>query len=73
MSIGGFFLGLINIGIVVVLLLLLGLAIKLIMDAFITPVTDQMQKLYLALVGLIGLYMLVALIFGLPSLTIMRL
>jgi hypothetical protein len=67
MSIGGIILGLINIAIVVVLLLLVGaVALWLLSYLHWTP-PDNVQKLYIAFVALVGLYMLVALIFGLPS------
>jgi hypothetical protein len=70
MSIGGTILGLINIAIVIVLLVLVG-AIILWIGGYLGWVPPaNVQKLYLALVALIGLYMVVALLFGMPTIRI---
>jgi len=70
MSLGGVLLGLINLAIVVVLLLFVGAVGQYVLTKFGWPPTDIMVKLYIALVALIALYMLVALVFGLPSIRI---
>lgn len=72
MSISGVLLGLVNIGIVVVLLLLVGAVAVWIAGALQFAIPAQVQKLYLVLVALIALYMIIALIFGLPSVSIIR-
>lgn len=67
-------LGVINIAIVVTVLIIVGLLVlwfmKLLMN---TEPSPQLQKAYMVLVGLIALYMIVALIFGLPSYTVLPL
>ena len=71
MSIGSILLGLINIAIVVVLLLLVGaVAVWLLQWIGKISIPQNMQQLYMALVALIALYMIVALIFGLPTVRI---
>lgn len=70
-NVGGLLLGLINIGIVVVVLLIVGYIAMLILNALQWAVPDQLRKLYLALVGLIALYMIVALLLGLPTVRIL--
>jgi hypothetical protein len=72
-SIGGILLGIINIAIVVVLLLLVGVIGWWIFTGLLKlSLPGEIQQLYLALVALTALYMVVALIFGLPSVTIIR-
>lgn len=71
-SISGVLLGIINIAIVVVLLLLLGVIAEWILGMLHVPLPGQARQLYLVLVALIALYMIVALIFGLPSIAIIR-
>jgi len=72
-SIGGILLGLVNIAIVVVLLLLVGAIAWWILTALVKwSVPANVQQLYLALVALIALYMIIALLLGLPSVTILR-
>lgn len=67
MSISGLVLGLINIAIVVVIMVLIGaIAVWILGYLHWTP-PEQVQHLYIALVALIALYMIVALLFGLPS------
>ena len=68
MSLGGILLGLINIGIVVVILLLIGVVIEWFLGWLNFPPPDMARKLYVAVVALIALYMLVALLLGMPSL-----
>jgi len=73
MSISGVLLGLINIGIVIVVLLLVGAIVVWILSLILhITIPQQVQQLYLALVALIALYMVVALIFGLPSISVLR-
>lgn len=66
-SIIGIVLGLINIALVVAILVLIGAVILWFCSWIGLGIPANVQKLYLAIVGLIGLYMLVALIFGIPS------
>jgi hypothetical protein len=70
MSIGGILLGLINIAIVVVILLLIGACILWFLAWLNFPVPANVQKLYMAVVALVALYMLVALLLGIPSVRI---
>jgi len=68
MSLSGIILGLINVAIIVALFLLVGAVIKWFVKwLFSSDIPTEVEKLYIAVVGLIALYMLVALIFGLPS------
>lgn len=71
MSISGILLGLINIAIVVVLLVLVGAVALWIMGWLGFAIPGNIQKLYMALVALIALYLIVALLFGLPSVNIL--
>ena len=71
MSLSGIILGLINIALVVVILLLVGVVVKWGIKWLFNHDTDpMMDKLYIAAVGLIALYMVVAMIFGIPSIRI---
>jgi len=70
MALGGIVLGLINIAIVVVILLLVGALVKWVLGALGWGPPPQVEKLYIAVVALIALYMLVALLFGLPTVRI---
>lgn len=70
MSLSAILLGLINIAIVVVILLLIGACILWFMGWMSFPVPANVQKLYMAVVALIALYMLVALLLGIPSVRI---
>lgn len=72
LSISGVLLGLVNIAIVVVLLLIVGVVAVWICGMLSVSIPEQLKKLYLALVALIALYMIIALIFGLPSIGILR-
>jgi hypothetical protein len=72
MSVGGLLLGIINLAIVVVVLLLVGAIGQYVLVKLGWPPTEIMVKLYLAMVALIALYMLVALLFGLPSISVLR-
>lgn len=67
MSIGVLLLGVINIAIVVAVLILIGLVIAWFCSWMGLAIPDQLRKVYMIIVALIGLYMLVALLLGLPS------
>jgi hypothetical protein len=67
MALSGILLGLINIGIVIVILVLIGAITVWVLGMLEWPVPWNIQRLYLAVVALIALYMLVALLFGLPT------
>jgi hypothetical protein len=70
MSLAGILLGLINIAIVIAILFLIGLIIKWFMSWMGLPVPAQIEKVYIIIVALIGLYMLVALLLGMPTVRI---
>jgi hypothetical protein len=68
LSVSGLLLGIINIAIVVVVLLLVGVLAWWIFTGLLhINLPGEARTLYLALVALIALYMVVALLFGLPS------
>ena len=67
MSLGGLLLGIINIAIVVAVLVLIGAVIVMVAKWFEWPIDWQVQRIYLLVVALIALYMLVALLLGLPT------
>lgn len=67
MSLAGILLGLINILITVVILVFIGAIVVMVAKWFGWPIDWNVQRLYLAIVALIALYMLVALLFGLPT------
>ena len=69
-SLGGILLGLINIAIVVAILLLIGAVIMWFMGWIGFAVPANVQKLYIAIVALIALYMLVALLLGFPTMRV---
>jgi hypothetical protein len=66
MSLSAILLGIINIAIVVAILVLIGLVIVWFMSWLNFPIPDNIQKVYMVIVALIALYMLVAILFGLP-------
>jgi hypothetical protein len=70
MSLSGIILGVLNIAIVVAILVLVGALIVMVAKWFGWPIDWNVQRLYLLVVALIALYLLVALIFGIPSLRI---
>jgi hypothetical protein len=70
MSLAGILLGLINVAIVVAILVLIGLVIVWFMGWMGLAVPPQLQKVYMVIVALIGLYMLVALLLGIPTVRI---
>jgi hypothetical protein len=67
MSLVGLLLGIINIAIVIAVLVLIGGVIVMVAKWFQWPIDWQVQRLYLLVVALIALYMLVALLAGLPT------
>ena len=67
MAVGGLLLGIINIAIVVAVLVLVGAIIVMVAKWFGWPIDWNVQRLYLLVVALIALYMLVALLLGLPT------
>jgi uncharacterized membrane protein YvlD (DUF360 family) len=67
MSVTGLLLGIINIIIVVVILVLIGAVIMWVLSALGWPIPALVQKLYMAVIALIALYMFVALLLGAPS------
>ena len=70
MSLTGLLLGFINIAIVLVILVLIGAVAQWIMTALGWPPPVIVQKLYMAVVALIALYLLVALLLGIPAIHI---
>jgi hypothetical protein len=71
MSLTGLLLGLINIVIVVAILLLVGALIQWALQAIASiAIPANIVKLYLVIVALIAIYLLVALLLGMPSVRI---
>lgn len=64
---GSLLLGVINIAVVVAVLIAIGLVIEWIMGWLGFPVPENLRKVYVIIVALIALYMIVALLLGLPS------
>lgn len=73
MSLGGIVLGLINIAIVVAILVLVGAVIVMFARWMQWPIDWNVQRLYLLVVALIALYMLVALLLGMPTVRVISL
>ena len=71
MSIGGILLGLINIGIVVAILLLIGVIAVWILGWLGVALPNEARKIYIVIVALIALYMIVALLLGLPGVSVL--
>jgi len=71
MSIGGILLGLINIGIVVIVLMLVGVIALWVFSLIGVALPGEVRTLYIALVALVALYLIVALLLGLPSIRIL--
>jgi hypothetical protein len=65
-SFGAVLLGIINIAIAVAILVLIGLVIVWFMGYLGFPIPAQIQKVFMIIVALIALYMLIALLLGLP-------
>jgi hypothetical protein len=70
MSLAGILLGILNIAIVVAILLLIGAVILWFASWMSIAVPTTVQRAFMILVFLIALYMLVALLLGVPSLHI---
>ena len=70
MSLSTILLGLINIAIVVAVLVLIGYIALMILNAVGLAIPAMVQKLFMIIVALIALYMIVALLLGVPSLRI---
>jgi hypothetical protein len=70
MSLAGILLGIINIAIVIGILLLVGAIILWFMSWMSLSVPANVQRGYIIIVALIGLYMLVSLLLGLPTVRI---
>jgi hypothetical protein len=68
MSLTGLLLGLINIAIVVAVLVLIGYIVLWLMNAIGFAVPVMVQKIFMVIVALIALYMIVALLVGVPTL-----
>ena len=66
-TLGGIVLGLINIALVVAIFVLIGYVVLWFMGRIGWPVPDNVQKIYMVIVALIALYMLAALLLGMPS------
>jgi len=67
MNLAGILLGIINIAIVIAILLLVGAIILWFMSWMGLAVPPNVQKGFIIVVALIGLYMLVALLLGMPT------
>jgi hypothetical protein len=65
-SFGAVLLGIINIAIAIAILVLIGLVIVWFMGYLGFPIPAQIQKVFMIIVALIVLYMLIALLLGLP-------
>ena len=70
MSLTGVLLGLINIAIVVAILILIGYVAMWLLGLLGFPIPAPVQKIYMVIVALIALYMIVALLLGIPSVRI---
>jgi hypothetical protein len=70
MSLAGILLGIINIAIVIAILLLIGAIIMWFCGWMGLAVPANVQMGYMVVVALIGLYMLVALLLGIPTIRI---
>jgi hypothetical protein len=72
MSLSGLVLGVLNIAIVIAVLVLVGALIVMVAKWFSLAIDWNVQRIYLLVVLLIALYMIVALIFGIPTLRIIH-
>jgi hypothetical protein len=70
MSLAGVLLGLINIAIVVAILVLIGYVAMWLLGLLGFPIPATVQKIYMVIVALIALYLIVALLLGIPSIRI---
>ena len=71
MNLPGILLGIINIAIVIAVLLLVGAVILWFCTWMDLAVPENVKRGFMIVVGLIGLYMLVALLLGIPSVRVM--
>lgn len=65
-SLGAVLLGIINIAIVVAIFVLIGLIILWLMGWLGFPIPEKIQQVFMIIIALIALYMIVALLLGLP-------
>jgi hypothetical protein len=72
MSLSAILLGVINIAIVAAIFLLIGAIIVMIAKWFGYPIDWNVQKIYILIVLLIVLYMLAALLLGMPTLRVIH-
>ena len=70
MLLSGLLLGLINILIIVAVLVLIGYIAMWLLGILGFPIPAMVQKIYMVIVALIALYLIVALLLGIPSLRI---
>lgn len=70
MSLTGILLGVINIAIVVAILVLIGAVIVWFCSIMSIAIPEQVRRIYLVVCALIGLYMLAALLLGIPTIHI---
>jgi hypothetical protein len=66
MSLSGILLGLINVAIYVAILVLVGLIVVWVFGWLGFAIPENIQRVYMAIVALIALYLIIALVFGLP-------
>jgi hypothetical protein len=66
LSLGAVLLGIVNIAIAIAILVLIGLVIVWFMAFLGFPIPAQIQKVFMIIVALIALYMIIALLLGLP-------
>jgi hypothetical protein len=66
LSLTGIVLGLINVAIYVAILVLIGLVIVWFASWLNFPIPQNIQRVYMVIVALIALYLILALLFGLP-------
>lgn len=66
MSLTGVLLGLINIAIYIAILVLIGLIVVWFAGWLNFAIPENIQRVYMVIVALIALYLIVALVFGLP-------
>jgi hypothetical protein len=70
MTLTGLLLGVINIAIVIAILVLIGAIIVWFCSIMTIAVPEQVRRIYLIVCALIGLYMLAALLLGIPTIRI---
>ena len=72
MSIGGLLLGIIDAVIVAAVMVLIGAIIVWVAQIFEWPIPWNIQRIYLLIVLLIFIYAVIALVFGMPMIHILR-